>query len=162
MTPVGRTIVLIAFVVAQLFVARSHTVVGDLATVGYVVVVAAFLPGLLTDGGAASALSTKPLRWVGARSYSLYLCQVLAAWIVYALLPNLSPTTMVIATMAVGLMIADLLYRSVESPMIKLGRDLEHRRERRQRGPAPVGRPAPSESMRTDPHRVTDADVLTN
>jgi peptidoglycan/LPS O-acetylase OafA/YrhL len=127
MTPVGRTIIFIAFLVAQLLVARSYALVGELATVGYVVVVAALLPGLVTNGLAASALSTKPLRWAGARSYSLYLCQVLAAWIVYALLPNLSPTAMVIATMAVGLMVADLVYRSVESPMIKLGRHLEHK-----------------------------------
>ncbi len=127
MTPLGRTIVLVVFVVTQLLVGRAQVIVGELATVVYVLVVAALLPGLLTNGGAATALSTRPLRWVGARSYSLYLCQVLAAWTVYALLPKLTSTAMVIATMVVGLMIADFVYRFVESPMIKVGRQLEGR-----------------------------------
>jgi peptidoglycan/LPS O-acetylase OafA/YrhL len=125
MTPVGRVVVLMAFLLAQLLVGRSHAIVGELATVAYVIVVAALLPGLLTDGAAAVALSTKPMRWLGARSYSLYLCQVLAAWTVYALLPNLGASAMVIATTVVGLAVADVLYRYVESPMIQLGRQLE-------------------------------------
>ena len=141
MSPIGRTVVLMIFFVAQLLVARSHALVGDLATVAYVIVVAAVLPGLLTDGAAATALSTRPVRWLGARSYSLYLCQVLAAWTVYALLPNLSATAMVIATAAVGLMVADFLYRYVELPMIHTGRRLESVRGygQRHRGRAEVG-----------------------
>jgi peptidoglycan/LPS O-acetylase OafA/YrhL len=125
MTTTGRTIALVVFLLAQLLVARSYAVAGELTTVIYVVVVAALLPGLLTDGAAATALSTRPLRWLGARSYSLYLCQVLAAWAIYALLPKLTATAMVIATAAMGLIVADFLYRYVESPMIQAGRKLE-------------------------------------
>jgi peptidoglycan/LPS O-acetylase OafA/YrhL len=132
MTTTGRTVVLVVFMVAQLLVERTYAVVGELATVAYVVVVAAVLPGLVTDGAAATALSTRPLRWLGARSYSLYLCQVLAAWTIYALLPHLNATAMVIATMVVGLMVADFLYRYVESPMIRVGRRLESARARGQ------------------------------
>jgi peptidoglycan/LPS O-acetylase OafA/YrhL len=128
MSPLGRTAVLMVLIVAQLLLERSYALVGELATVVYVLVVAAVLPGLLTHGAAATALSTTPLRWLGARSYSLYLCQVLAAWTVYALLPGLSTTGMVIATIAVGVVGADFLYRYVESPMIRAGRRLERGR----------------------------------
>ena len=119
--PVGRNAVLAIFLLAQLLVQPSHARFGELATVGYVLVVAALLPGLLTEGPVATALATRPMKWLGARSYSLYLCQVLAAWTVYALLPDLSATAMILATMAVGLMAADFLFRYVESPMIRVG-----------------------------------------
>ena len=122
MTPLGRGTVLLVFLMAQLLVGWGHARAGELATVVYVVVVAAVIPGLLTDGAAARALSTRPMRWLGARSYSLYLCQVLAAWTVYALLPGLAAIAMVIATIVVGLVGADVLYRYVESPMIRVGR----------------------------------------
>jgi peptidoglycan/LPS O-acetylase OafA/YrhL len=127
-TPIGRTTVLLLFIVAQLLVEKSHARVGEVATVAFVFVIAALLPGLLTEGAAAIALSTRPMIWLGARSYSLYLCQVLAAWTVYALLPDLGSTTMVIATMIVGVMVADFVYRYVESPMIRTGRRLERAR----------------------------------
>jgi peptidoglycan/LPS O-acetylase OafA/YrhL len=139
MTPLGRRTALLVFLVAQLLVGRGHARVGELATVVYVVVVAALIPGLLTDGAAARALSTRPLRWLGARSYSLYLCQVLAAWTVYALLPGLAATAMVIATIVVGLVGADFLYRYVESPMIRMGRRVETVRVGAERGVAVVG-----------------------
>jgi peptidoglycan/LPS O-acetylase OafA/YrhL len=132
MKTTGRTIVLVVFLLAQLLVARSYASVGELTTLVYVVVVAAVLPGLVTDGAAATALSTRPLRWLGARSYSLYLCQVLAAWTVYALLPHLTATAMVIATAVVGLIVADFLYRYVESPMIRAGRRFESGRRHTQ------------------------------
>jgi peptidoglycan/LPS O-acetylase OafA/YrhL len=162
MTRTGRTIVLLVLLVAQLLLERSYALVGELATVVYVVVVAAVLPGLLTDGAAATALSTRPLRWLGARSYSLYLCQVLAAWTVYALLPKLTATAMVIATMVVGLMVADFLYRYVESPMIKLGRQLESAREHTQRTVPVVGKSgAPDRRTLTKPTVSTVSTVGT-
>jgi peptidoglycan/LPS O-acetylase OafA/YrhL len=139
MSPTGRTVVLVVFLGAQLLLARSYAMVGELATIAYVIVVAAVLPGLVTGGATATALSTRPFRWLGARSYSLYLGQVLAAWTVYALLPDLSATGMVIATMAVGIIGADFLYRYVESPMIRKGRQLESPREQGQRRPSAIG-----------------------
>ncbi|HEX7302904.1 acyltransferase [Lentzea sp.] len=84
------------------------------------------LPGLFAGGPLVSFLSLKPMRFVGERSYSLYLIQQFAAIVLMAAMPvfKVERTISAVAVTLVGLMIADLLYRWVEQPMIEVGRRL--------------------------------------
>lgn len=96
----------------------------------YAVAAAILLPSLLSRSLPAKLLSLRPMVFVGERSYSLYLVQLIAASIVVRLVPGWSHASskQLIATLLVGLAGADLLYRWVEQPMIRLGRRFATRR----------------------------------
>ena len=92
----------------------------------YSVAVALLLPAMLGRGLPTKFLSLRPLVFVGERSYSLYLVQELAVAVVVGLAPSYETrgTKLFIAATIVALLCADLLYRWVEQPMIKVGRRL--------------------------------------
>ena len=105
----------------------------------YAIALVLLLPALLRGGLPARLLANPVLRFIGDRSYSLYLVQVLAAITAQALFPK-DPRGHVhmLITVLIGLVIADVLYRWVEQPMIQLGRRLTGRRARQ--APAEIGR----------------------
>lgn len=84
-------------------------------------VIQGFLPGVDEGFGPgrllASILSIPPLRWLGERSYGLYLWHWPIWVIVVTQFPRLSPVHAGIIVFAVSLTIAALSYRYVEEPM---------------------------------------------
>lgn len=68
--------------------------------------------------------------FIGERSYSLYLVQGVAGVAVAATFPRLHhwPHLNWIGVGLASLAIADLLYRYVEQPLIRVGRDVVNRR----------------------------------
>jgi peptidoglycan/LPS O-acetylase OafA/YrhL len=90
----------------------------------YGLVVCLLLPSVLGGGPLVRFFSTRPMSFIGERSYSLYLAQQLAAMVVAATFPmfRIERTFTAVVVTAVAIMIADLLFRWVEQPMIEVGR----------------------------------------
>lgn len=76
------------------------------------------------DGGCWRALDTRPLHWLGSRSYSFYLVHLLVLYVLgefiaryvtsyEAMLALLLPTALVVSSL-----LAELLYRTVELPFM--------------------------------------------
>jgi peptidoglycan/LPS O-acetylase OafA/YrhL len=143
-----------AMVGAQLAVAPAVGHLGYQPVIsGYALAVAVLLPSLFGAGLPGRLLSIRPLRFLGDRSYSIYLVQSLAAHAADGLFTRVGfghTRFLLVATLAV--VFADVLYRAVELPMIKLG----HRLTRAGHPPKavdattgppriPTQRPAPSE-----------------
>jgi peptidoglycan/LPS O-acetylase OafA/YrhL len=80
---------------------------------------------VLGPGVVRAAMSTRPMVFVGRRSYSLYLVQFLMGTVVSIFLPaffaEASPQR-AIAIWVASVVVADQLYRWVEKPMISVGR----------------------------------------
>ena len=129
--PVTATAVIVGFaglhVAAQFWPAR----LGEEALIGVYAAAAVILllPALLSGSVLARGLGLRPLVFVGERSYSLYLIQVVAAHTVAGLVPSLGHpgTGYFLASVVVALFAADLLYRWVEQPLIEVGRRLAAR-----------------------------------
>ncbi len=87
------------------------------------------LPGLCAATPTARVLSCAPLRWLGERSYSIYLVQVLAGILVTVMfaMPELDYTKTVMVV-AVSALMADLIFRNVERPSIELAKAVTRRR----------------------------------
>jgi peptidoglycan/LPS O-acetylase OafA/YrhL len=70
------------------------------------------------------------MRFVGERSYSLYLVQAVISMAVAGAIPQFATrgTLTAVAVAIVALLAADLLYRWVEVPMIDVGRRIIARR----------------------------------
>ncbi|CUR56443.1 putative Acyltransferase [metagenome] len=81
------------------------------------------LPSLCGRTEVSRVLSLTPFKWLGERSYSIYLFQVIAGHFVAMALPDwrndLHKTAVVLV---VVVMIADFVYRFVERPGIQVGR----------------------------------------
>jgi peptidoglycan/LPS O-acetylase OafA/YrhL len=88
----------------------------------YALATAVLLTALIAPGPATTFLSTKPMQFVGERSYSLYLVQTIAATAIWFCWPALSGIGQSVAVTALGLALASALYLAVEIPMINLGR----------------------------------------
>lgn len=100
---------------------------------GYSVLVAFLLIVLVSKGPVRWLLSTRPMRFVGDRSYSLYLLQGIAHFIVVLTIPRFAANgtlTAVVVTL-VSLLLADIVFRWVEQPAIQLGRRIIAYRTRR-------------------------------
>ncbi|MEV6716362.1 acyltransferase [Lentzea sp. NPDC051208] len=107
---------------------------------GYAVLTATLIASLMNRNPVTWVLSTAPARFVGDRSYSLYLFQGIAGFMVAGLLPRFAvygTLTAVVVTL-VSLLLADVVYRWVEHPAIELGRRIIARRSKK---PAPVNPP---------------------
>ncbi|GGU19679.1 acyltransferase family protein [Lentzea flava] len=107
----------------------------------YAVLTAMLIVSLLGRNPMTWLLSTAPMRFVGDRSYSLYLFQGIAGFMVGALLPRFQvygTLTAVVVTLA-SLLLADVVFRWVEHPAIELGRRIIARRSKM---PAAVNPPA--------------------
>lgn len=120
-----------------------HDEGGSITGTGYVLLAALLVPSLIAGGPLAWVLSRRPMRFVGERSYSLYLVQLVIAAALAGAIPQFAPrrTLTAIAVTVVGLMAADLLYRWVEVPMIDVGRRIITR-HRAKKTVAEVGEPA--------------------
>jgi len=103
------------------------------AVISYGLVMCLLLPSLLGGGPLVRFFSTKPMKFIGERSYSIYLVQQFAAMFVMATFPmfRIERTFTAFVVTAVAIMIADLLFRWVEQPMIEVGRKLVARLDRR-------------------------------
>ena len=88
----------------------------------YALATAVLLTALIAPGPATTFLSTKPMQFVGERSYSLYLVQTIAATVIAFIWPALSGLGQAVVVTALGLALASVLYLTVEIPMINVGR----------------------------------------
>jgi peptidoglycan/LPS O-acetylase OafA/YrhL len=124
--PVPAALCWVAFVGYHLAVPSLTTAVGDLPLVvlGYGVMVGLIMPSLVGLPALTRVFGGRVLRWWGERSYSLYLVQQLAGWVVASLLPVFSTQRLIsgVAVVLCSALLADLVYRWVEAPGIRLGR----------------------------------------
>ncbi|MFC7545427.1 acyltransferase family protein [Plantactinospora sp. GCM10030261] len=131
--PVTATAVVLAFTAFHLAMAYWPAALGQEAQIGvYAAGAALLLPALLARHPVSWLLGSRPMVFVGERSYSLYLVQIMAATTVSALVPAIAQhgTRYLVVVVFVGLLAADLLYRWVELPMIEVGRRLAARQRR--------------------------------
>jgi peptidoglycan/LPS O-acetylase OafA/YrhL len=117
----------LGFVVFQLSVGPLRDLVGGnwhfipiYATASAILLVATLAPGPVQR-----VLASRPLTFIGDRSYALYLCQIMAAAVTGLVAP--SGFFKATATAAVALGFACVLYRWVETPAIAFGRRLAAR-----------------------------------
>lgn len=130
--PVISTLILLAFAVLQVYVGRLVPVLGDQLTNLYGLAVAMLIPAILGPGLPRRLLSSRPFVFVGQRSYSLYLLQILASQAVTGWAPwRVHGVAYAALTMAIGLVLSDFLLRYVERPMIAWGRKWESGSSRR-------------------------------
>ncbi|WP_370947109.1 acyltransferase family protein [Amycolatopsis sp. cg5] len=122
MRPVVAVPIALGFCVFQLCVGDLVPLVGGIPwfTPIYALASAILLVAVLAPGPVKRVLACRPLRFVGDRSYGLYLCQVIAAAPTGLLWPP--GWAKAIATAAVALGIAWVLHRWVETPMIARGK----------------------------------------
>jgi peptidoglycan/LPS O-acetylase OafA/YrhL len=88
------------------------------------------LPTVIGPGLTRWLLSLRPMAFVGQRSYSLYLVQAVAHSAAVGLVPAIAtqPSPLGgLATWVVGVLFADLLFRWVEQPLIRVGRSVSGR-----------------------------------
>ncbi|TWP45481.1 acyltransferase [Lentzea tibetensis] len=105
----------------------------------YAAAMCLLLPALLAPGPVQNALSTRPMQFIGERSYSLYLVQGISATVIAFIVPELSGIGQAVAVTTLGLIFASILYKTVELPMISCGRRVIARRsvKRQQQLPGP-------------------------
>jgi peptidoglycan/LPS O-acetylase OafA/YrhL len=129
-TPVAQVIVAIGFAGVHLsvkpiaaFLDGINGIPGHVLVIPvYALATAVLLTALVAPGPATTLLSTKPMQFVGERSYSLYLVQTIAATVIWFFWPALSGIGQSVVVTALGLALASALYATVEIPMINLGR----------------------------------------
>jgi peptidoglycan/LPS O-acetylase OafA/YrhL len=127
---VAQVIVAIGFVAVHLSVKPLAALFDGINGIpGHVLVIpvyslaaATLLAALVATGPVTTFLSTKPMQFVGERSYSLYLVQTVAATVIWFFWPALSGLGQSVVVTALGLALASVLYATVEIPMITLGR----------------------------------------
>ncbi|RDI18703.1 acyltransferase family protein [Lentzea flaviverrucosa] len=121
---------LAAAVVVQTNIGEIDALVGGtgglLPVALYGLSVGLLIVSTLRGGPIQWLLSLRPMAFVGDRSYSLYLIQGVAGTVVALSIPALAVhrTAAGIAVTLVSLLMADLLFRWVEQPMIDQGRKL--------------------------------------
>lgn len=128
--PVAQVIVSIGFIGVHLsvkpiagFVDGINGIPGHVLVIPvYALATAVLLTALIAPGPATTFLSTKPMQFVGERSYSLYLVQTIAATVLWFFWPAMSGLGQSVLVTALGLALASVLYVTVEIPMINLGR----------------------------------------
>lgn len=135
--PVSGVVMVVVAAALMVSVDNIEPIFGDGGMTGvtaFAISIALLIPALVSPRGPVSWLfSTAPMRFVGERSYSLYLLQGIGTAIVAVTFPRLSghATLTVIAVTIVSLALADMLYRWVEVPMIDVGRKVVARRNAR-------------------------------
>ncbi len=136
-SPAAAVLCAAGFVVLQLSIKPLGIVLGghwQFVTPIYAAGSAILLVAALAPGPVRRLLSSRPLTFVGDRSYALYLAQTAAAGVTGWLLP--SGVAKAVATAAVALLFACALRRWVELPAIAWGRSL---RRKTPSGPPPAG-----------------------
>lgn len=141
LSPAGAVVVAVLFVAGHLQLTGLLRRFGELRVIPvYGLAVCFLVVAVVGAGPVRGLLSLRPLAFVGERSYSLYLVQATAHTAVLGLFPPIGARPSVqaaLVTWVVGVAIADLLYRWVELPMIRLGKQVAGRR-RRTSGPSVV------------------------
>ncbi|KJK51320.1 hypothetical protein UK23_07455 [Lentzea aerocolonigenes] len=155
--PVAQVIVSIGFVGVHLSLKPvAHFLNGINGIQGHVLVIPVYAPAtalllaaLVAPGPATTFLSAKPMQFVGERSYALYLVQTIAATVIWFCWPTLSGIGQAVAVTTVGLALASVLHKTVEIPMIDLGRRvITRQRVRSQQGAPQAPAPQSAESSR--------------
>jgi peptidoglycan/LPS O-acetylase OafA/YrhL len=108
-----------------------------------------FVAGLLVitliigDGGASRLLSKRAFRYIGTRAYGIYLLDSLANRAAGYVTPTPSdwPRTLLFFSVrfVIAFVIADLLFRVIERPMISVGKRVSRRLRARSSAPASLG-----------------------
>ncbi|MEV6830436.1 acyltransferase [Amycolatopsis sp. NPDC051102] len=114
--------------------------------VAYALLTMLLLIVLVSPGPLRWLLGTAPMRFIGERSYSLYLLQGPVHFVVVQAVPGLaqSRTVSALVVFLVGLAIADLIHRWVEKPLIDVGKRVIARKEARREQRLEAARPAAS------------------
>lgn len=124
-----------------LAIARTHHITGQLPFIVGTALSLLAATGLVTlalvYGDFARFLSTRPIHWLGTRSYSLYLVHV-PILVTMSLIFKLTgtPWWYLIGATGLSLAIAEVFYRLVERPSIHLARSIGHRFSPRDRAAA--------------------------
>ncbi len=129
MNPVAGAVLLACVALMQVYGIHVERIAGGYGggqgVIVYGAVVAAFLPTLIGSGPINRILHSRPFVFVGQRSYSLYLIQILAGQALVGMNPYIQDSARkAILTALVGLVFSDVLYRWVELPMIAAGKRL--------------------------------------
>ncbi|GAA2791386.1 acyltransferase [Crossiella cryophila] len=114
----------------------------------YPIAVTLLLPAVIAPGPVAKVLSVRPMAYVGERSYSLYLVQSIAAAPLHFLFPSLGGWPLALSVVALALVLASVLYRTVEVPMINVGRKVLKPRQPVKTDVAAAAEPAKVEEPR--------------
>lgn len=154
--PVAQVLVSIGFVGVHLslkplaaFLNGTNGIQGHVLVIPvYAPATALLLAALVAPGPATTLLSTKPMQFVGERSYSLYLVQTIAATVIWFCWPTFSGLGQAVVVTALGLALASVLHRTVEVPLIDLGRRVVARQRVKAQQGAPQAPTPQSESSR--------------
>jgi len=160
-----QTVCVVAAVVAQLTLRFDFNRTAALYAVGTAVVIASMVIGERSVWTAF--LGSKLMTYIGQRSYAIYLIHVLVTHVVDKirfLAPHTTAAALgaYAATLGLSLAIAELLYRVVEGPCIRLGHAWSAAlqdaapRPRRRRAELPVRGPVPAP---VGPQPAADADI---
>lgn len=143
LTPLGGIVAVVAWAVFQCWLGPLLDVVGETRTVVVVGGMACLLLGVLGPGPVRRVMASAPLRFVGRRSYAIYLVQFVAFHVVATTVPGLSTYSVgtALVSAVVSLALADLLHRTVERPMIGAGRRVSDRFVAARRRAAPATGP---------------------
>ncbi|WP_374007765.1 acyltransferase family protein [Leifsonia sp. LS-T14] len=96
----------------------------------YGIVAALALPGLCAPTPTARVLAWGPFRWLGQRSYSIYLVQLIAAGVVGSVFAAAGVGLLMATLVAiVSALMADLIFRWVEQPAIQAAKRITRRRD---------------------------------
>ncbi|MET9227055.1 acyltransferase [Lentzea sp. NPDC003310] len=145
--PLAALPVLVAAVVVQTNIAEIDDWFGGsgglIPVAMYGIAISLLVTSTLGRGPVQWLLSVRPMAFMGERSYSLYLIQEIACFAVIYTIPRFSTPRLATALLVtlVALVMADLLYRWVELPMIELGRRLTKRVQARKAPAAAVRQP---------------------
>jgi peptidoglycan/LPS O-acetylase OafA/YrhL len=127
----GSVMVFALFILMQLNIEHLHDItLGGMKDAPfdnlYGLSVCLLIPAVIGNGLPNRLLSSRPFIFVGERSYSLYLIQISVAEAVsgFAIWRQWNFEFAVMVFLA-GLVAADVLYRYLEKPMIRVGRRLE-------------------------------------
>lgn len=152
--PVAAVGLVAVFVGAQVGLAPAQkTLDQPSAVLLYGLFVMLLMPAVLGPGPVRWVLSLWPMRFVGERSYSLYLVQGLVGWAVLEVVTLQGGHKLLFLVTLAGLVVADILYRVVEQPFIRLGRVVVTARKKPKPGDdARSARPDPAgRSLASDP-----------